>query len=326
MELPAETSPLESVQVARLGALAALVQRLRATVRYVGYRRAERDCEALAAGLLEAYPRSELADFACRGIPRGGLIVAGMLSYMLDLGAEQLSGDADPSRPLLLVDDCALSGVRFRGVLAASGAERVVFAHLYSHPALRAAIVDREERVESCLAAVDLADHARRVYGDDYERWRAAGEARLGPGRYWLGLPDLVCFAWSEPDRPFWNPVSRELEEGWRLLPPHRCLEARGELGPAPAGMDAPAWRVAEGVTRGRFEGRVWLHALETDRVFSLEGVGAEMWRVLAGWGSVEAGAAHLAERYAAPIERLRDDLEAFARALAEQRLLERVG
>ncbi len=47
------------------------------------------------------------------------------------------------------------------------------------------------------------------------------------------------------------------------------------------------------------------------------------MWRVLASWGSVEAGAVHLAGRYEAPLEVLRQDLEAFAGTLAGHRLLE---
>ncbi len=322
---PESRSPsgLRPVDAARLGTLPQLVRRLRRTLRYVDYRQAERDCEALAARLLQAYPRRALEEFAVRGIPRGGMIVLGMLSYMLNLKAQLAAGCAtDPARPLLLVDDCALSGARFRETLAVVASPRVVFAHLYSHPELRAAIVEREPRVERCLAVADLADHARQIYGEEYERWRAAGQERLGGGPYWLGLPDLVCFAWSEPDRPIWNPVSEELEEGWRLLPAHRCLKSRAELGPPPAPVAAPAWQVADGVASARCDGRIWLYSLDSDRVYSLEGVAVDMWNVLAGWGSVEAGVEYLAGRYEASRRTLSADLEAFARTLSGHRLL----
>ena len=317
---------LTPVDAARLGTLPGLVRRLRHTLRYVDYRRAEADCEMLAARILDRYPRRELRRFDVRGVPRGGLIVLGMLSYHLGLDAEQLTGSTAADRPLLLVDDCALSGTRFRRALAESRASRVVFGQLYSHPALRAAIVEAEDRVEACVAAADLEDHARDLYGDDYERWRASGRDHLGSGPYWVGLPDLVCFAWSEPDRPIWNPVSRALEEGWRLLPPHRCLDARTELGPPPIPVEGAKWRVADGVVGATQESRIWLYSLDTDRVYSLEGVGADMWRALASWGSVEAAAVFLAGRYEVPRETLSRDLESFAATLARHQLLERAG
>ena len=277
----------------------------------------------MAARLLDIYPRRDLRRFAARGLPRGGLIVLGMLSYLLDLEPERLSGEADPGRPVLLVDDCALSGARLHAALARSGSQSVVFAHLYSHPGLRSAISEAEPRVERCLAAADLTDHAREIYGDDYDRWLASARDQLGGGRYWLGLPDLVCFAWSEPDRPIWNPVSEVLEEGWRMLPPHRCLKARAGLGPSPIPGAAPSWRVADGVVSATLDGRIWLYSLDTDRVYAVAGVAADMWRVLAAWGSVAAGVAFLAGRYEASPETLRRDLAAFAGRLAEHRLLE---
>lgn len=314
------------MDAARLGTLPDLVRRLRRSLLYVDYREAERRCETLAARLLESYTRRELREFSVRGIPRGGLIVLGMLSYLLDLEAEQMTAETAAGRPLLLVDDCALSGARVRATLADCASPRVVVAHLFSHPDLRAAVLDREPRVETCLAAADLEDHARRLYGDGYGRWLDSARSHLGGERYWFGLPDLVCFAWNEPDRPIWNPVSQELEEGWRMLPPHRCLGARTELGPPPLPVESPAWRVADGVVGASRDGQTWLYSLETDQIYALDGVGAEMWRALASWGSVDAGAAYLAERYEAPPETLRRDLEEFAATLAERRLLQAAG
>ncbi len=277
----------------------------------------------MAARLLELHSREELRAFSWAAIPRGGLIVLGMLSYALALDRERLAADPDPERPLVIVDDCALTGARFASELARQPARRVAFAHLYSHPDLRRAIVGREARVESCVAAHDLADCARRSYPDEaaYEAWRERWRRRLGAERYWLGQPELVCFAWSEPDRPFWNEASGEVEEGWRFLSPGRCLAHRADLGPSPIEITAPVWRAPADLVSGDFDGRLWLCA--RGRIFTLEGAAADMWRALAAWGDPAAAGAWLVRRYEVEPEALARDLEAFAGELEGRGLLE---
>ncbi len=246
-----------------------------------------------------------------------------MLSYALGLEPSDPGGEAGPDRPLAIVDDCALTGARFRAELGRHRAERVIFAHLYSHPELRRAIERREARVERCVAARDLADRARESYPDEaaYETWRERWGSRLGADRYWLGQPDLVCFAWSEPERPFWNEASGRVEAGWRFLSPGRCLAHRSALGPPPIDPARPAWRAPEGVASGEFDGRLWLWA--RGRIYSLEGAAADMWRTLAAWGDPAAAGAWLAGRYAVEPDELARDLAEFAERLAAHGLLE---
>ena len=143
---------------ARLAYLAETLRVLRRHVVYVDYAEAERACERLAASLSGEFGTDDLRRFAYQAIPRGGLIVLGILSYVLDLPATCFNSDADPGRPLVIVDDCALSGARFGRELKSAGSRAVVFAHLYSHPELRSAILRAEPGVEFCVAARNLED------------------------------------------------------------------------------------------------------------------------------------------------------------------------
>ncbi len=292
-------------------------------MRFVGYRQAERDCERLAERLLASYSRDDLRAFAWTAIPRGGLIVLGMLSYALALDRSRLLAGPEPGRPLAIVDDCALTGARFAAELGRHPERPILFAHLYSHPDLRRAIELREERVERCVAAHDLADRARDSYPEAaaYEAWRERWRLRLGAARYWLGQPELVCFAWSEPERPFWNEASGRVEEGWRFLSPGRCLAHRAALGPPPIEGARPVWRAPDGIASGEFDGCLWLYA--EGRIYSLEGAAADMWRALAAWGDPEAAVAWLAGRYEVGLGELAQDLADFAERLEACGLLE---
>jgi hypothetical protein len=116
----------------RLGALRWQLERVLPRLRYVSYARAQEDCERLAARLVERFGRDELRDFRFVAIPRGGFVVLGMLAYILGLRGSQLEPPHPPDAPLVVVDDCALSGVRFGQFLERVDCSRVVFAHLYS--------------------------------------------------------------------------------------------------------------------------------------------------------------------------------------------------
>ena len=318
---------LEGADQARLAQLVGTLNHCRQTLRYVDYSQAEKDCERLAARLRAVLSPQQICQMSFKAIPRGGMIVLGMLSYMLDLRPEQLSDD-DSEQPLVVVDDCALTGARCFDFLSRTREREILFAHLYSHPDLRQSILERESRVNLCLAARNLKDHGRAFFPEpaDYESWQARWQRRLGPGRYWYGLPDLVCFAWSEPDRLFWNLATETVEGGWRFLPPHRCLKNRAALG-GPE-MDSPVveWRVSEKVVSGEFDGSIWLCHTGTGRVYSLDGVSAAMWRPLAGWGNRDLAVAELVTAHEVDENTVRRDLEKLLAQLAEAGLLEPVG
>ena len=317
-------NPTDETERLRLGAL---LFRLGEGLREVSWAQAERDAERLAAELVRRVP--ELDEAVFRAIPRGGLFVLGMLAYLIDLPADRLAPAADPGRTLVLVDDCALSGLRVRQALAAAGGRRrVVVAHLYSPPPVRRALAG-EPGVVACVAARDLEDRTAEVLPDAEER-RAAEQRwreRLGD-RAWYGLAEPVAFPWNEPDRPFWNALTGRVEDGWRLVPPHRSLKARGRLGTqAPVSSRraaGPRWRLAEGVVWGDFDGVVWLCRTADRRVFSLTGVAADLWRWTAAGGGEAAVAARGAEVYAVDEAAARRDLAELLADLAGERLMER--
>jgi len=192
-------------------------------LRYIDYGHAEAD-----AGLLASRLRERLGDDVTRypyhPLPRGGHFVYGMLSYALDLPKHATTRD-DPTRPLVLVDDCAISGDRVRRALSDHPGRELIIATLYSHPDLRAAVCALEPYVVDFISARDLDDHAPRQHGDDYDAWVGRWRDRLDD--YWIGNPDHVAFAWSEPDMTIWNDVTGQAEVGWRVVSPARCLKNR---------------------------------------------------------------------------------------------------
>jgi hypothetical protein len=293
--------------------------------RQVSYQQAEADIKSLAAQLTAAFGRDELARLGYVAIPRGGLLVLGMLAYVLNLDSRQLvSPPADV--PVVLVDDCALTGFRFHNMLQSLPHERLIFAHLYSHPALRKGIVSQEPRVMACLAAHDLRDLARERFPseEDYLAWLGRWRERLPGHRYWIGVPEIVLFPWNEPDRPAWNPLTEEVEDDWHLAAPDRCLKNWAHLGMPPR-IVTPTLRSPDAVAFSLKEGKVTLCDLRTEEVYGAEGVGADMWRALAAYGDLDVAADYLLSRYQVGETQLRSDLRAFACELLAKGLLERV-
>lgn len=314
---------------ARLAALGPQLGSGIAHLRYVSYSQAEEDCARLADLLTQRFGRDELRRFRFAAIPRGGLIVLGMLSYALGLEHAQLESPYPPDVPLVVVDDCALSGYRFGGFLSRCESRRVIFAHLYSHPDLRAAVEEREPRVAACVGARDLRDHAPENLGAEHEAWRARWLAHFGEDAgYWLGQPDHLCFPWSETDVSAWNPVTERVERGWRVVPPELCLKNRSACGaisipvqvqPEGKGPLRPSARTLF----GEFEGHVVVGNMQTKASFTLAGVAADMWRAIVEHGNLKDAARYVSKEYDVDEATLLADLGGFVGDLLARDLLE---
>ena len=146
MNTNAKRCPVVAPEPDRASNVAGLALRLSSPIRQVSYQQAEASSKSLAAQLSAAFGRGELTRFGYMAIPRGGHFVLAMLAYVLDIGSRQLLQPPSDA-PIVVVDDCALTGSRFRQVLQLLPHERVIFAHLYSHPTLRQAITSQEPRV-----------------------------------------------------------------------------------------------------------------------------------------------------------------------------------
>jgi hypothetical protein len=298
--------------------------------RQLTYADVEEDCEILAEGLVSCFGLNDLRGFHFRAIPRGGLIVLGILSYRLNLNRSQFdphTGDA----PLVLVDDVSLTGLRFGQWLRRCGHERVIFAHLYSPPAMRAEALKREPRLQACISAHDLHDDAPERLGAGYTAWREDRLKRLAGPRYWVGQTEGISFPWSQPDHQFGNPVTQERESGWSIALPSACLRNRSGCAiPAIPVQVQPegrgSWRIAPSVLFGQAGGQCTILDVESNRSFALEGVAADMWYALLDNHTMERAAAFLVERYDADLDMIRSDLREFERELTARGVLEHAG
>ncbi len=315
----------------RLESLAGLLPDALRRLKYVSYADAERIVGDLADRLVERVGRVWLDDACFVAQPRGGLIVLGMLAYELGLRRDQV-GVCDQSErrgqdgPIVLVDDCSLSGLRFREFLARHPSNDVVFAHLYSHPDLRQAIEEVESRVRACVASRDLVDHAPGLHGTRYEDWLRRWRERSDPGVYWIGLPDHVGFSWSEPDITTWNDLTSSEEAAWRLLPPELCLrnrahpveQERWQVQPESSGRYRPspdtvyATRAASTIVANCVSGQA----------YELEGISADLWSALVMGEDPEQIVDRLASEYGIASDALAADMEAFTATARERGLL----
>lgn len=321
------SSSLVDMEQPRLSNLAQALRYNHRVLRYVDYRQAEKDCHRLAVKILGLYSREQLQECSFIAIPRGGFIVLGILAYILDLKPHQLSIlDWTISNPLFIIDDCALSGVRFADFLARvpNSASDIVFAHLYSTAGLREAIVSEEPRVQHCLAAHDLHDYAREYYPDPdaYQAWQQRWQGRLKKYRYWHSTPEGIGFAWSEPDNILWNPATQGIEAGWRFYPPSLCLKNRYSFGLPLIEVSFMPLRIAPDVASGWFGEELWLCKTETEQIYKLQGIATEMWRALAMYGNLDVVAEYLLQEYEVEETTLRGDLDCFVAALLEHQLV----
>lgn len=306
-------------EAARVEWLPAQIQSQLPHLRYVSWKQAEADVAELARKLVDEFGSQWVREMRYAGIPRGGLIVMGMLAYALDLDPSRMSNDPDGGRPLVLVDDCALSGLRSMEFVRAQSndVDRVVLAHLYSHPDLRGAIRDEEPRVLAAVAARDLSDLAPGLEGDQLSDWRSRWQQRARGQGYWVGRPEHVVFPWAEPDLGFWDEATGETRAGWRLVPPEGCLKNRGEPGSDLLRLhiqpvDGGGLQLAPGTFHGEVEGQVLVAEIESGEVIALGGVAADLWHAFQTPDSPETALDRLATRYGTPRETLRSDAEAF--------------
>ena len=124
-------TPLTREEELRLWPLAVHARHLLQNLRYVDYVQAEADAALLAQKIRTLYTRDDLRKAAFTAIPRGGLVVLGLLAYQLDLRPEQLmAGAEDKANLIFLVDDCALSGSRLQGTLPLLGSRPAAVVHL----------------------------------------------------------------------------------------------------------------------------------------------------------------------------------------------------
>jgi hypothetical protein len=319
---------LDDAAIARVGELFDQLEEASGALRYVSYPQAELDVRVLAERLEQRFTRAALDEALFRPVPRGGLIVLGMLAMAMDLRHDQLTAPThDDGRLVVLVDDCALSGHRIHQTLQATPSQRIALALLYAPLELCRNIESIEDRVQGCVAARRLRDVGPQMYGQEYGAWISRWTQRLGDDRYWIGRPESVAFAWKEPDRSFVNAATGEREVSWRVVP--------GEL----AAPTHPSWggrlevqlqpdargplRPAADVFFGDLDGTVVIVRPAQQKVIELNPVAGAFWRALVAHGSVAAMVDSLRADYDVEPSRLESDAARFVDELLQGGILD---
>jgi hypothetical protein len=314
--VPDEERPL-------VDALGWQVDTLLARLRPVPQSEVERGCEALAAQLHGLLGEGVLAASSLIGVPRGGLIVAGLLAYALGIPADRIGVDPGPGGRLLLVDDCVLSGSRLGHWLATNPGPPVVAVQLASVPACREHLVAHHPRIIDCIAAIDLEDHAAGRDRAWHDRWR-----ERAPHDLWTGDPDHVVFPWNEPDAAVWNPARARAERGWRVVPPAWCLKNRAAAGHATEAVqvnprgDHGLHGPTDEVVWAEVDGAVVVAALGSPNAIRLTGVAAACWRQLVRHGDVATTTHNIAVAFGASPTVVYDDVARLVERLTTRGLL----
>ena len=285
------------------------------SVRRLGYQEVQELAESAAVELTYALGTEALRDAFFVPIPRGGLVVLGILSYLLDLRPEQLQGNPGADRLVVLVDDCALSGLRIRQMLERRPDGPAAVVHLLSPPPLRKALLSDEPRLQAVVAGGDL--QVTEMSAEFRQVW----SRELGPSRVWIGKAEPVCFPWGEPEGWLWDADHERLLPAPRSSPPHRSMKSRAALVGPLRHRPSTDWTLPDDLRWQEQDGVVWL-ARPGGCVASLGGTAADAWRHLAGWGRLDVAARELAKQWHIDEARAKEDLIRFAAELREQSLL----
>ncbi len=290
-------------------------------IRYVDYPEVETVAERLATALRSEIP--DLDDWSFAAVPRGGLIVLGILSYLLDLAPSRIVALDAPVDSLVVIDDCSLSGARIQTALSSLKADRAAVGTLYSVPAIGAALRSRTELV-TFVSGEDLADTAPARYGTEHERWLARWHQR---GDYlWVGTTDHLVFPWNEPDIGLWNETEGRLKLAWRLIPPERCLKNRTfsahEATLRHFVRAAGPIRQGQGVVDLPIGDELVVVDLAGSRTLTLTGTAAAMWISIMAEGTTAGAAAALAVAYEVDVVDLERDIDDFTDRLSGEGLI----
>ncbi len=304
----------------RLQSLAAMLAKPTFEVHYHSYEQAEVAAEALAARLLERIDRRELAEHLFMPVPRGGFIVLGMLSYLLDLAPDQLVPHPSDDRPVVLVDDMALTGARLREIIDTLDKTDVVVAHLCSHPGLRHQ-VELDSRVRACIAGFDLPAMDDELRPDEKAAVRENWSQRL-EGRFWSEPIKHAAFPWTEPEQILWDSDREAAEVGWRMVSPEHCLKNRGLLGPPAANRNARQFRFPSEMAFGTFDQGYLVCLLDSEEVYQLDAVSGAIWGALGTLGDVEDAGRYLSTLFDTEESTLTSDAAALSNQFLETGLL----
>lgn len=317
---------LDGPALSRIEELFSYIREVTSHFNFVGYESAAQDCTHLADVLERRVGLDVLRDARFVGIPRGGLIVLGMLSIVMGLRHDQLGPQSDAAELTVIVDDLALTGYQLRRSIDAADSDRLAIALLRAPEALCGAVEAAEPRVLACVAARPLRDAGPDRLGSGYEAWVDQWRTlTTGSGRYWIGRPEAVYFAWKEPDRSFLNEATGVREDGWRVLPRAICLGRRSVepactvyMQPTSQGPIRPSDDVFFGPVGEDFV----IVVPDEERVLGLDAVSRAIWRAITDVGTVAGAVSQVSEHFDVDHVRVAVDVERFVHEFVRRGIL----
>ena len=228
--------------------------------------------------------------------------------------------------------DLRYFSVRFRQFLKRIPTQTVVFAPLFAPAELCRDVEQHEERVVACVTGTPLRDRAPEELGESYPLWKSERRRLMGDHGYWVGRPEYIAFAWSEPETNFWNSQTEHFEASWNVVPPRLCLGRRVRIAETAGRFvvlpdSVGPLRPADRVLWAEMESAIALARLPDDpsataSCFRLDGTAAAFWRAVVVSGSVDGAANELREQFDVDFEVLRRDLANFVATLQNDGIL----
>lgn len=291
-------------------------------IRFIEYQEVEDLCARLGDRIRTFLSPEKLDQCTYVAIPRGGLIVLSFLSYLLNLRRDQIFPleSFNKDHPLVIVDDCCLSGARFATYIKNFPDRKIVFAHLLSTPGVRQSILDNEKRVLACLAAENLIELELPASIQTEEFHRKNSNVFF----YWFGYVAPFAFPWAEPDTTIWNGNAKRFES-WHRLPPRMCLESRAELNVPYWVSQAISYNVPSHVYWRAENDLIWLMHLGNEKIYLLKDVSAAIWRALATLGDLDLTKKFILQTFEVEEQQLEKDLHGYLEDLLAKGLIERI-
>ena len=265
-------------------------------------------CESLAHSLAQKINLSldpeTLQKSRVVSIPRGGLFVSAMLSYILPIKHHQLQPFSDCDSPIILIDDCSISGFRLAQQLCGLKNKQIYFYTLVSPAQLRQAALAVQPRLRVFESAMDL-----NVYNND-----SSGRMDARSNRYWQGQCDAICFPWGETQRFYPSDSENKQTTLWPVSPLQKNLKS------SLLEQKIPFYAVTEAQDRAISTGQhilyyskdnlTRIYNAESKQHYSLDGVGSAIWQSLLSHSTVDQTLEHLCSLFSVEKKRLEKDVK----------------
>lgn len=213
----ADTRELDDLQ-RRLGSLDHYCKK----IINITYSQVETATDLLATKLIDRFGRKELKSFSFFPVPRGGLICLGFLSYCLNLTYKNIvhliEADHKNSKPIVLVDDCSMSGHRLLEFAQRFKGKNTIGAVLYAPKELQDGFKNNSIKSIDCFVGEYLQP------SNDVDMLPIKGEVLASKmslkDRVLAGDFRLPCFPWGEADQTIIDAKMQKPISGWALTRP----------------------------------------------------------------------------------------------------------